>query len=197
MKPGMYRGVLLFGYPGSGKGTQGRLLGMLPGFHHVAMGDIFRGLNASNPLFERVQSFIRKGDLVPDDLTMDLFMRHLETLRIAADDVVIIDGIPRNRAQAELLKARMEIIKIFKLSVYDESLVIDRIRKRAAVQSRADDASDEIIAHRLEVYRQETEGSIKGFPGTRLTRIQADQPVFFVHYDIMTALGKLQSIKFQ
>jgi adenylate kinase len=193
----MHRGILLFGYPGSGKGTQGRLLGMLPGFQHVAMGDIFRGLTPENPLFDRVQGYVRKGDLVPDELTMDLFFRHLDSLAVPPDEVFVLDGVPRNRQQAVLLRERMEVIKIFKLSVYDENLVVERMRKRAKQQGRPDDASDEIIQHRLDVYRQETETCIRVFPLTSLTRIQADQPVFFVHYDIMTALGKMQNLSFK
>jgi adenylate kinase len=193
----MHRGILLFGYPGSGKGTQGRLLGMLPGFQHLAMGDIFRGLTPENPLFDRVQGYVRKGDLVPDELTMDLFFRHLDSLAVPPDEVFVLDGVPRNRQQAVLLRERMEVIKIFKLSVYDENLVVERMRKRAKQQGRPDDASDEIIQHRLDVYRQETETCIRVFPLTSLTRIQADQPVFFVHYDIMTALGKMQNLSFK
>lgn len=193
----MHRGILLFGYPGSGKGTQGKLLGVLPGFHHIAMGDLFRALKPGHPLYEKVNGFISVGNLVPDELTMDLFMHHVDELKIPADNVIIVDGVPRNARQAQLLKQRMEIIKVFKLSVYDEALVIERLRLRAAIEGRSDDADTKIIEHRLDIYRQETEASTKVFPGTILTRIQADQPVFFVHYDMMTALGKMQNIKFR
>lgn len=191
------RGLLLFGYPGSGKGTQGKILSALPGFHHVAMGDIFRGLNSENPLFERVQSYIRRGDLVPDELTMDLFFGHIKTFNPAPDDFLVIDGVPRNAKQVRLLNEQVEVIKIFKLSVYDEALVIDRLRKRARAQNRPDDASDEVIQHRLKVYREETESSIDAYPGTILTRIQASQPIFDVHLDIIQALGKMRHIQFK
>jgi adenylate kinase len=193
----MHRGILLFGYPGSGKGTQGKLLGMLPGFHHIAMGDIFRGIKPGHPLYDKVSPIISKGNLVSDELTMDIFMQHVDSLNIPPENIVIVDGVPRNGAQAEILKRRMNIIKIFKLSVYEEHLVVDRLRKRAAIEGRADDADAKVIEHRLEVYRTETEASLKVFSGTILTRVQADQPVFFVHYDIMTALGKMNSLQFK
>ena len=126
----MQRAILLFGYPGSGKGTQGKILSALPGFHHVAMGDILRALTPANPLFERVQSYLRAGNLVPDELAMDLLKRYVDELKPDPDDFLIIDGVPRNAKQVELLNKIVEVIRIFKLSVYDENLV-DRSHAQA------------------------------------------------------------------
>ncbi len=193
----MNRAILLFGYPGSGKGTQGRILSALPGFHHIAIGDIFRALEPNNPLYDRVQKFVRAGDLVPDELVMELFSDFVKQLRTSPDDLLIIDGLPRNANQAKLLGKQVKVIKIFKLSVYDEGLVVARMKKRAQIEDRADDANETIIQHRLDIYRQETEKCIRAYPGTMLTRIQADQPVFDVHWDIMGALGKLRDIHFK
>jgi adenylate kinase len=193
----MQRGILLFGYPGSGKGTQGKILSALPGFHHVAMGDILRSVTPTHPMFERVQSFLRRGDLVPDDLVMDLFFRYIESLNTAPEDFLLIDGVPRSARQTELLNQKIQVIKIFKLSVYDERIVIERLRGRARAQNRTDDASDEVIQHRLNIYRQETESCIRSYPGTILTRIQANQPIFDVHLDIIHALGKIRNIQFR
>ena len=75
-------------------------------------------------------------------------------------------------------------------------MIIDRLRKRAQAQNRADDASDAVIQHRLEIYRLETESCITSYPGPILTRIQANQPVFDVHLDIISALGKMRQIQF-
>jgi adenylate kinase len=193
----MQRGILLFGYPGSGKGTQGRILSALPGFHHVAMGDILRALTPANPMYERVQSILRRGDLVPDELVMELFFGYIASLKPGPDDFLVIDGVPRNSRQVELLNQKIQVIRIFKLSVYDERLVIERLRKRARDQNRPDDATDEIIQHRLTVYRAETESCIRDYPGTILTRIQANQPIFDVHLDIIQALGKIRNIQFR
>jgi adenylate kinase len=192
----MNRAILLFGYPGSGKGTQGQILAALPGFRHVAMGDILRGLTAAHPLYAAIRERITKGNLVPDEMVMELFAIHLETLKLPSTDFVIVDGIPRSKRQVELLNRIVEVIKIFKLSIYDESIVIDRLRRRAAAQNRPDDASDAVIQHRLEIYRSETESCITSYPGTILTRIQANQPVFDVHLDIISALGKMRQIVF-
>jgi len=193
----MKRAILLFGYPGSGKGTQGKILSALPGFDHVAMGDILRGLTPAHPLFEAIQGHLRRGNLVPDDLVMDLFTLHIQPLGNDPNDLLVIDGIPRNGRQVERLQKIVDVIKIFKLSVYDENLVVERIRGRARAQNRPDDASDEVIRHRMTVYRNETETCITAYPGTILTRIQANQSVFDVHLDIISALGKMRDIHFQ
>ncbi|HEY0710377.1 MAG TPA: nucleoside monophosphate kinase [Polyangia bacterium] len=193
----LLRAVLLFGYPGSGKGTQGKIMSALPGFHHVAMGDILRGLTSANPLYDKVQSYLRAGNLVPDELVMDLFQHHVSTLNCQDDDFLLVDGIPRNARQVELLNKIVKVVRIFKLSVYDENLVIERMRKRALAQGRSDDASDEVIQNRLNVYRSETERCIRIYPGTLLTRIQANQPIFDVHFDIIHALAKLRDIRFK
>lgn len=193
----MQRAILLFGYPGSGKGTQGKILSALPGFHHVAMGDILRGLKPENPLYEKVQTYLRAGNLVPDELTMALLDGYVKSLNCDPDDFLLVDGVPRNARQVELLNKIVKVVRIFKLSVYDENLVIDRLRKRAQAQGRSDDLSDEIIQHRLRIYRNETESSIRSYPGALLTRIHANQPIFDVHFDIIHALAKLRDIHFK
>lgn len=192
----MNRAILLFGYPGCGKGTQGQILSALPGFHHVALGDILRRLTPAHPLHAAIHERISQGNLIPDQMAIDLFASHVKSLNIPESDFVIVDGLPRNRQQVEMLNRVVEVIKIFKLSVYDEKLVIERLRKRAAAQNRPDDASDTVIQHRLEVYRHETESCTDAYPGTILTRIQANQPVFDVHLDIISAMGKMRQIHF-
>lgn len=193
----MNRAILLFGYPGCGKGTQGQILAGLPGFHHVALGDILRRLTPANPLYPAIQERISQGNLIPDELALELFANHVKSLNVPESDYVVVDGLPRNRNQVDLLNRVVDVIKIFKLSVYDEKLVIDRLRRRAAAQNRPDDASDAVIQHRLEVYRRETESCTSAYPGTILTRIQANQPVFDVHLDIISALGKMRQIHFR
>lgn len=193
----MQRGILLFGYPGCGKGTQGKLLAALPGFRHVATGDIFRSLSPSHSLFEPVQRHVRAGNLVPDDLVMDLFFHHVGGLGLAADELLIIDGVPRNLRQVELLNARVEVTRIFMLTVDDEQVVIERMRKRAREQNREDDASELVIRHRLEVYRDETESCMQAYPRRTLTRIQGDQAIFDVHLDIVHALSKMRNVQFR
>ncbi len=192
----MNRAILLFGYPGSGKGTQGKILSALPGFHHVAMGDILRGLTPAHPLYAAVQDQLRAGQPGSRRAGDGAVRAPPGALKLPATDFVIVDGIPRNFKQVELLNRIVKVIKIFKLSIYDEAVVIERLRKRALAQGRADDADDAVIKHRLDVYRRETESCITAYPGTILTRIQSNQTVFDVHLDIIHALGKMRQIQF-
>jgi adenylate kinase len=191
----MHKGVLLFGYPGSGKGTQGKVLAAMPGFHHVAMGDIFRALGPENPLYAQVRRHIDAGDLVPDALVIELFAQNVAARNIPEHEMIVVDGLPRNVDQVELLKKHIDVIKIFKLSVYDERVVMDRLIKRSAKERRSDD-TETIIQHRLDVYRTQTEACIRHYPGSILTRIQANQPVFDVHLDIVHSLHKMRNIQF-
>ena len=150
---------------------------------------------ADNPHHAEVTRIMRAGDLVPDQLVIDIFTHDLVEREIPESDFLIIDGLPRNRAQVGLIKRHVEVVKIFKLSVYDEGVVFDRLLNRARRERRSDD-TEEVIRHRLEVYRNETESCIEAYPGTILTRIQANQPIFDVHLDIMHALHKMRDIHF-
>ena len=77
-----YKSILLFGMPGSGKGTQGLILGQLPGMVHVSCGEIFRKLPRGGMLGKEVMAFTSQGNLVPDDLTVRIWSRHLKILEL-------------------------------------------------------------------------------------------------------------------
>ena len=70
----MNKAILIFGYPGAGKKTQGKILSKLPGFHHISLGDLFRAITPVHPQFDQVDQNISKGDLVPDDLVILHFL---------------------------------------------------------------------------------------------------------------------------
>ena len=108
-----YRTVLLFGAPGSGKGTQGKILGTIPGLFHFACGDAFRNLRITDPLGRLFVEFSSKGQLVPDEPTIDLWRRNIEGATLnqsfdPAQDTLVLDGIPRNSRQAEILGDTLE-----------------------------------------------------------------------------------------
>src|SRR6266404_7008218 len=99
--PAKFKTVLLFGAPGSGKGTQGKLLGVLPGFVHVACGEVFRSLDLTSEVGKVFLRFSSRGELVPDDFTAQLWREHLARLvRMGSfkpeTDALVLDGIPRN-----------------------------------------------------------------------------------------------------
>ncbi|MEX0715252.1 MAG: nucleoside monophosphate kinase [Planctomycetaceae bacterium] len=156
-----YRSVLLYGAPGVGKGTQGRILGTIPGFFHLSSGDVFRSIDVRSPDGKEVSAFMSRGELVPDDLTIRLWRRALDA-RIATteykphEDLLILDGIPRSVGQSQLLQGHIEALGVIHLVSTDEPKMIERIRRRAIRENRADDANESVIRRRFEIYRQQT-----------------------------------------
>src|SRR6185436_14590859 len=97
----MYRTILLFGAPGVGKGTQGKILGTIPRFFHCACGDVFRNLTIESDIGRVFIQYSSKGQLVPDEPTIELWQKSIDantqTGRFhPATDTLVLDGIPRN-----------------------------------------------------------------------------------------------------
>ena len=110
-----FRTFLIFGAPGSGKGTQGAILGRIPRFDHFAMGDVFRSLDTRAPLGRQFVEYSSKGHLVPDELTVQLWKTNVDA---RADshlfkpdiDFLVLDGIPRNVGQARILESYVDTV---------------------------------------------------------------------------------------
>ena len=154
--------ILLFGAPGVGKGTQGKTLHQLPGFYHLASGDVFRALKDDSLEGRQAASFSSRGELVPDELTIHIFLSYLDELISSnafspESDLLLLDGIPRNVPQAEILAERFDVRKVISFRYNDEELMVARMKKRAEMENRADDADDEVIRNRFRVYRNESE----------------------------------------
>jgi adenylate kinase len=173
-----YRTVLLFGAPGVGKGTQGKILGQLPGLFHISCGDVFRALDMRSPEGKEVYHYSSRGELAPDPLTIRIWKKGLDG-QIALgrfkpeEDLLILDGIPRNVHQAEIIEDHLKVVQIVHLVCSDEEAMIDRIKRRAIHENRADDASDQIIRHRFEVYRDESAPVLGHYPQEMVCRIDS------------------------
>ena len=173
-----YRTVLFFGAPGVGKGTQGMVLGQLPGFHHLSSGDIFRSLDKESPEGKQAASYMSRGELIPDDLTIRICTNGLQD-RIdrgeykPADDLLILDGIPRNVPQTEILKDTVNILSIVCFVYSDESVMVGRIKNRALQQNRSDDADENVIRRRFEIYREQSEPVLDFYPKELISKIDA------------------------
>lgn len=159
--PVRHRAILLFGLPGSGKGTQGHALGSVPGYLHVASGDIFRQLNKLGQLGRLVDSYISNGKLVPDDVTVSIWRNHIGLMQRAGTyapsfHTLVLDGIPRTLTQARLLTDDLDVRRIFHLKLRDPEEAVKRIRDRALKEGRKDDASDRVIRDRLQTFFRET-----------------------------------------
>src|SRR5690606_11967917 len=99
-----YRTILLFGAPGSGKGTQGKILGSIPNFYHCACGDVFRNLRIDSPIGRIFLEYSSRGQLVPDEQTIALWRQSIEGVTRAGlfqpeQDTLVLDGIPRSVQQ--------------------------------------------------------------------------------------------------
>ena len=194
--------ILLFGSPGSGKGTQGKLLGMLPGFRHLACGDVFRSIDLSSEVGKVFLQYSSKGELVPDDFTVRLWREHIDKLIHTGalnptSTVLVLDGIPRNIHQAKMLDQYIEVVKLISLrAVHNRDEMIRRLKSRALKENRLDDANDETIRHRLDVYDKESRPVLAHYPKEISVDVNALQTPIEVAHDILSAiLGRFQEMR--
>jgi adenylate kinase len=174
----VYRAILLFGLPGVGKGTQGQRIGRLLHFRHLSTGELFRSLDPDSSLGREVSSFSERGLLVPDELTIRIFHDAISRLIAGGEfdpvqDTLALDGIPRNVNQAKILDGQLRVIRIIYLVSSDEQVMIDRMKRRAEVEGRKDDADENVIRRRFDVYRRETKPVLDCYPRDLIVEIDA------------------------
>ncbi len=191
-----HRTILLFGAPGSGKGTQGKILSNIPGFFHCACGDIFRNLKVDSELGRVFVEHSSKGHLVPDEATIKLWSRFIETSTQIGrfhpeKDLLVLDGIPRNIAQAKILKDVLDVRAMFWLKTKNFEALVNRIQRRALKENRLDDMNLEIIRTRLETYEQETQPLVEYYGKKLVNRIDSDHTPAEVARDILSKIIKL------
>ena len=151
--------LVLFGPPGAGKGTQAEKIVNRRNLVHLSTGDIFRrNIKEHTELGDLAKSYMDKGELVPDEVTIKMLESEVD--RHVNSNGFIFDGFPRTSAQAKALDAFLEtkntsISVMLALSVEDDELK-KRLKKRAEVSGRTDDADPDIIANRIAVYKSET-----------------------------------------
>lgn len=188
--------------PGSGKGTQGRAIGSLPGFLHISSGDIFRQLYKGGPLGKEVDRFTSAGKLVPDELTVQIFFNHMDVLARKGmfdpqTQVIMADGIPRTYDQARILADRIEVLRIFYLKLQDDEDAIERIKHRALQEGRPDDADDKVIRDRLATFYRQTADTLRYYDESLVVEINASESAIHVLGDltreISQALGDPQA----
>jgi adenylate kinase len=191
-----YKGILIFGAPGAGKGTQAKLLGEEKYYLHFSTGEMFRNLKNNSEidkiLADNIMNLISEGNLVPDDLTIKLFFQTLESYEKTGrydpkTQVLILDGIPRNSNQVSLIKERIEVIGIIYLVIKDSNILVERLKKRAQIEGRADD-SEEVILKRLKTYEKETLEILNKYPKDIILEIDGLPPIEEIHRDIQTRL---------
>jgi adenylate kinase len=195
-----FRTILLFGMPGSGKGTQGAVLGHLPGVLHISSGDLFRNLPKHGELGRAVVAYTSQGHLVPDELTIRIWTRHLQILTLQevvspAGTTLVLDGLPRNYEQAGRLDDTLDVIQIFHLTIDDIDEAKDRLAARALRENRLDDINDEVVKRRLQVYQDETIQTLRFYDPALIYEVDASQSPLKVHTDIVQRLCEIEKIR--
>jgi len=174
-----YKTVLLFGSPGSGKGTQGKILGSIPGFYHSSTGDIFRSLDLQSEAGRLFWEYAGKGQLVPDDVVIRVWKQFIKGKEFTNDfhpetQMLVLDGMPRNVNQAKLLEDIIDVMKVIHLSS-DHGKMVERLKRRALRENRFDDANDAVIEKRLRIYENETRPILDFYPNDKILRVDAMQ----------------------
>jgi adenylate kinase len=151
--------LILFGPPGSGKGTQAAKIADKYGFAHVSTGEIFRSeMRNETPLGIKVKGIVERGELVPDEVLVEILEAGIESQGDTKG--IIFDGYPRTMQQAEDIDKIMDrrsddIDLVLGLEVDDEE-IIKRLLKRAEIEGRKDDTRD-VIENRIKVYNDQTQ----------------------------------------
>ncbi len=190
-----FRAVLFLGGPGSGKGTQGAVVGGFEHICHLAMGDIFRSLDKRSDIGQEFLSYSTKGLLVPDELTVRVWRAHVDGLvvRGALDlerHTLILDGIPRTMDQVELMAEHVNIVRIMHFVIRNQNVLIERLKGRALKGNRPDDANEDVIRERMRVYDESTAPVLDAYDPSDIARINADQPPLSVLSDLSKCLNE-------
>ena len=205
--------IVLLGAPGAGKGTQAQKLVAEFGLAHISTGDLLRAaIKEGSKLGKKAKGYMDAGQLVPDDLVIDLVKERLE-----ADDAqkgFLLDGFPRNTAQAVALDSELSAmgrtLDAALLVSVEPAVIVERLSSRRTCRDcgytapagvdtcprcggemyQRDDDKPETIQHRLDVYQSQTAPLIEYYRGhSILKEVDGDRPVDEVHADVKVLLG--------
>lgn len=189
--------LILIGPPGAGKGTQAKLLAQTLGLPQVSTGDLFRyNLKNETDLGRLAKSYMDKGELVPDEVTVDMVRDRLSQPDAAQG--AILDGFPRTIAQAEALDQMLaELggrINIVPHMVVDSEELVQRLVKRAEIEGRADDADEATIRNRMRVYEEQTRPLLDFYRARGLVAdVNGGQSIEAVHQDLQRVINSAGS----
>lgn len=191
--------MLLFGAPGSGKGTIGKAIASLPGFTHCSSGDMIRTAlsNAAENSDQKRQ--LAAGQLLSDGHLWELFDEFLAAYKkvstVGEKNLLLLDGIPRTRTQVEELSKRVQIRGILFFTCDDQDVLVNRIAERFRQIERSDDASHEVIRTRLQIYNERTLPLLESYPDNVVFRIDATRRPDFMLRDVLKQLEHIQTLQ--
>jgi len=193
-----FQSVLIFGPPGSGKGTQGKFLSSAGNHFHLSSGDVFRGLSPESPAGKLYHSYAGKGMLLPDDVTIEIWHHYVMGLiatnqYFPKEQLLLLDGIPRTVKQAEILERYINVKKIILLESHTTDVLIQRLKRRALIEKRQDDRDEAVLKKRMEIYENETFPVLEFYDEKLISRFNAEQRPLEVLRDILISLCDLLS----
>lgn len=195
-----FRSILIFGPPGAGKGTIGRFLSGAGSHYHLSSGDIYRGLSPESPAGKLFFSYGHKGLLLPDDVAVELWRNYVAGL-IATNcyfpekQYLLLDGVPRTLAQAQMLDQYVEVDQVIVLEVDDRDELIRRMQNRAKIEKRHDDMDTEVLKTRFEVYQKDTAKVLSHYSPEIISRFNGDQPPLAVLRDVLIELSDILTFR--
>ncbi|MFG0314256.1 MAG: adenylate kinase family protein [Phycisphaerales bacterium] len=193
-----YKTVLFFGAPGAGKGTQGELIGSVPGFFHMSTGDMFRSLDRNSEAGKKFESYSSKGELVPDEVTIELWQDYMNQ-RIADGSydpdtmLLILDGLPRTVNQARVIAPLIDVLAVVHLNAKDKEAMVARLRERAIKQNRADDAKEDVVRNRLDIYERETRPVLDVYDSSIVHDVDAINTMAMVMSEVLSVIAPIHA----
>ena len=190
--------ILIFGPPGSGKGTQGKFLSSAGNHFHLSSGDVFRGLSPESPAGKLYHSYAGKGRLLPDDVTIEIWHHYVRGLiatnqYFPKEQLLLLDGIPRTVRQAEILDCYINVKKIILLEAKNSDVLVQRLKRRALIEKRQDDRDETVLKKRMEIYENETFPVLKHYNKELISHFNAELRPLEVLRDILVSLCELLS----
>ncbi|WP_428303636.1 nucleoside monophosphate kinase [Lacipirellula sp.] len=191
-----FTGIVLVGAPGSGKGTIGKILNRIDGFAHISSGDVIRQSMAEKLLDVDGQTTLAQGGFICDAQLWRLFDSHLASLlqhdkTFGYSKQLVLDGVPRTRAQVDELAKRVDVRAILYFECNNLDVLRERLSHRSLVEGRIDDGVQEVMQNRFRLFEEETAPLLEAYPASMVHRIDATLRPAHVLADVLAQINRL------